>query len=63
MLITVLISLFIGFGVMVFIAVALVFPEWVGIAGKKSQEIEAAHREGSPEQTSSGPGPEETSPS
>tara|TARA_Y100000780_G_scaffold232551_2_gene265879 strand:- start:47778 stop:47963 length:186 start_codon:yes stop_codon:yes gene_type:complete len=37
-LIFLLVSLFIGYGVL-----AIFFPEWVGIAGKKAQEIEARH--------------------
>lgn len=53
MLISVLIGVFIGFSVMVFIAIAIIFPEWVGIAGKKSQDIEAGHRASPSEEDSS----------
>jgi hypothetical protein len=44
MIVTVFIGLFIALSVLAFIFVAFMFPEWVGIAGKKSKEIEADHR-------------------
>lgn len=37
-LVFLLVSLFVGYAVL-----AIFFPEWVGIAGKKAQEIEAKH--------------------
>lgn len=39
-LVFLVVGLFVGYAVL-----AIFFPEWVGIAGKKAQEIEAKHNE------------------
>lgn len=38
----------------VFIAIAIFFPEWVGITGQVAKRIESSHREGAELDSSSG---------
>ena len=44
------------FLIIVFIAVAVFAPEWVGIQGKISQEIESSHRQLSDQEKTKAPG-------
>lgn len=41
------------FCILAFIALALFLPEWVGIQGKKAQEIESEHKSEAPEEKKS----------